>query len=120
VLDPVLLRLAIAAAALLAEPATPAAAPAPAFRVPAAESWVGEDKVRHLGMSFAATTFGYAAARTAGVGDAALPAALAASGLAALGKELHDRRRGGFISAADLAWDALGLLAGYALLRNLQ
>lgn len=119
-LDPALLRLAVATAALLAEPVPPAPALVPAFRVPAAESWVGEDKVRHLGMGFAITTFGYAAVRAAGARDAALPVALAASGLAALGKELHDRRRGGFISAADLAWDALGVLAGYALLRNLE
>jgi uncharacterized protein YfiM (DUF2279 family) len=106
----------------------PAPSPGPAFpvcdscrpvlRLPEPDRWLAADKLQHLTMSFAATSFGFAAARSLGIGDAAAPAAAALALAAGIGKEVADLRAGGAFSLRDLAWDAAGVLAGYALARN--
>jgi uncharacterized protein YfiM (DUF2279 family) len=82
----------------------------------ARDPWFAEDKVRHFFMSFAATSFAYGAARTAGLDHG--PAEVAAGvGAAAAGvwKEFHDRSRGRSFSFPDLAWDGLGIAAALIL-----
>lgn len=82
--------------------------PAPAPRR-APDSWLGGDKAKHflLAGMVQGTAFGVATA--VGVeGRPALVAASLATAVVSVGKEVHDRRRGGRFSARDLAWDALG------------
>ena len=78
-----------------------------------ADAWIAEDKLKHAAMSFAATAFVQAGLRGAGVETGtAVPVAAAIAGFAGIAKEMHDRGKGGTFSARDLAWDALGIIAG--------
>jgi len=97
------------------EPAAVVAPPAPYAR---SDAWFGEDKLRHVAMSFASASFAGVTLRACGVGDAASPAAVAAALAAGLGKELYDVRTGSFFSFRDLAWDVAGALVGYAVVRQ--
>lgn len=94
-------------------PAAPELGAAPR-RVPR-DSWIAEDKARHLIASFVLTAFAFAGANAAGLD---WPDAGAAAGSLAFGggvvKELRDSSRGGPFSGRDLAWNTLGI--GAALL----
>lgn len=79
-----------------------------------------EDKLKHFFMSFAITSVGYGVARIAVDHGAAVAASAAAAALAGIGKELYDARHGGDASAADLAWDALGIGAGTSLVTQVR
>lgn len=80
------------------------------------DPWFAEDKAKHFTMSFAATGFAFGAARSVGLGhDAALITAGAAAVAAGIGKELYDRRTGGFFSMRDMTWNVIGVAAGIAL-----
>jgi uncharacterized protein YfiM (DUF2279 family) len=87
----------------------------------AADPWLSSDKFQHLLLSYAATAFTFAALRTAGAGSSQAVAG-AAAGSFALGvaKEVHDLRRGGVFSVRDLIADAVGIAAGYYLLREVR
>jgi uncharacterized protein YfiM (DUF2279 family) len=86
-----------------------------------ADAWLGSDKFRHFWMSYATSAFAFAGARAAGLdADAALLVSLPVAGAAGIGKEVHDRRRGGIFSVRDLVADALGIGAAYFLLREVR
>lgn len=86
-----------------------------------ADAWLGSDKFVHAGMSWAVAAFAYAGLRLAGAdGDAGLTIALPVAAAAGVGKELHDRRRGGRFSVRDLVADAVGIGAAYFLLREVR
>lgn len=79
------------------------------------DPWVGEDKLQHLALSFAATTFAYGGGRF--VLDPT-PAAWASAGVAlslGLAKEIVDHRAGRGFSLKDLAWDAAGVAVALTL-----
>jgi uncharacterized protein YfiM (DUF2279 family) len=102
--------------------ATPAAAqmqqPVP---IQVTDAWLGSDKFRHAGMSYAVTAFSYAAARGAGAGrDASLQVAVPVAAVAGIGKEIYDRRQGGIFSVRDLVADAVGIGAAVLLLREVR
>jgi uncharacterized protein YfiM (DUF2279 family) len=106
----------------VAAPSTgvPAAAPVIAAPQPA-DLWLGADKFRHAGMSFAITAYGYGAARAAGADrGAALYIALPVAAAAGVGKEIHDHRRGGVFSIRDLVADAVGVAAAWLFLREVR
>ena len=87
----------------------------------AADRWLGEDKFRHAGASWAAMVFTYAAARA--IHDdstAAIAIALPVTAALGLAKEAVDHRRGGPFSARDLAADALGAGAAWLVLRAVR
>jgi uncharacterized protein YfiM (DUF2279 family) len=87
----------------------------------AADPWLSSDKFQHLLLSYAATAFTFAALRTAGAGSSQAVAGAAAGSLAlGVGKEVHDLRRGGVFSVRDLIADAVGIAAGYYLLREVR
>lgn len=89
---------------------TPATTKAPP---PESDRWFAEDKLKHFLMSFAVTSVGYAAARTAGFGHAsALAVGTGAGAAAGVWKEARDRISGGDVSARDLVWDAVGVTVG--------
>jgi uncharacterized protein YfiM (DUF2279 family) len=85
------------------------------------DAWLGADKFQHFGMSFAITAYGFGAARTAGLDTgAALRVALPVAAAAGVGKEIHDRGRGGPFSVRDLVADALGIAAAWLILREVR
>jgi uncharacterized protein YfiM (DUF2279 family) len=86
-----------------------------------ADRWLGEDKFRHAGASWAAMVFTYAAARAVH-DDSRTSIAIALPVTAALGlaKEAVDHRRGGPFSARDLVADALGAGAAWLVLRAVR
>jgi uncharacterized protein YfiM (DUF2279 family) len=87
----------------------------------AGDAWLGADKFQHFWMSFATTAYGFAAARTAGIDTgAALYIAVPVSAAAGVGKEIHDRRRGGIFSVRDLVADGLGIAAAWFILREVR
>lgn len=103
------------AATVLTAPDTSYTVPDTSYTMPPREpdAWIAEDKFRHAATSFAATAFVQAGVRSAGVPtDTAVPIAAAVAGIAGIGKEVHDRMNGGTFSIRDLAWDALGIIAG--------
>lgn len=111
--DPMPVRPSLLAGAVPPEPGGAVA--------PAVDAWIGEDKARHFLMSFGITMMGYGAARAGGAGEAdARLAAAAGSGLAGVGKEIHDLRAGGPFSVRDLAWDAGGIAAAVLVLFNIR
>jgi uncharacterized protein YfiM (DUF2279 family) len=89
-------------------------------QTPREDRWLGQDKFRHFWMSYASTAFSFAAARSVEIDrDVALPLSMGAAAMAGVGKELYDRKHS-FFSPRDLVADALGIAAGYFLLRELR
>jgi uncharacterized protein YfiM (DUF2279 family) len=84
---------------------------------PAADRWVGSDKVQHFFTSAFVQSMSYGALRTSGLGHgAALAGASAATATVGVGKEVRDGRTKGEFSVRDLAWDAAGAGAATLLL----
>jgi uncharacterized protein YfiM (DUF2279 family) len=112
--------LTLAGASIHASPAGddgPARPAPPLHGGPSPDAWLAEDKLRHLGASFAIASFASAGARGLGIGRDGARAVAAGAGLAAgLLKEISDRRRGGGFSLRDLAWDAAGVAAALFVL----
>lgn len=115
--------------------APPAAAtmrqPVPSVRAPMRDlaprpvaeraAWPGEDRFRHVAMSWAVTSFAFAAARSSQQDTGtALAIALPVSAASGLAKELADRRRGGAFSAGDLLADAAGIGLAWLVLREVH
>jgi uncharacterized protein YfiM (DUF2279 family) len=85
------------------------------------DPWLGSDKFRHFLLSYAVTAFTFASLRSGGLrGDDALAGGMAAAAVAGLGKEVHDRRRGGLFSGRDLVADGVGIMTAYFLLREVR
>ncbi len=93
--------------------------PAVAFQA-AGDDWIAEDKLQHFTMSFAATAFAYAGARTALDSDAALISAGVVALAAGIGKEIHDARRGQHFCVRDLVWDAAGVALGIVFAHQIR
>lgn len=94
-------------------------APAPALRPGAV--WPGEDKFRHVAMSWATMVFAYAAVRAADQDDGtALAIAVPLTAAAGIGKEIADRRRGRGFSLRDLVADAAGAGIAWLVLREVR
>lgn len=93
----------------------------PAVMQQADDVWLGEDKFRHAGASWAATVFTYAAVRSVhDDGDTAIAVALPVAAALGLVKEVVDHRRGGPFSGRDLVADALGAGAAWLVLREVR
>jgi uncharacterized protein YfiM (DUF2279 family) len=98
----------------------PAVSRAVAMSPPGEDAWIAEDKLQHFGMSFAATAFAYAGARSMIEPDPALVVAGSAALLAGVAKEIHDVRAGRGFSLKDLAWDAAGVALGLTLAQRIR
>lgn len=72
-----------------------------------ADRWLSADKFQHASMSYAITAFSYGATGSE-------PAALASAAVAAIAKEIYDRK----FSYKDLIWDVVGIAAGYAVIKQ--
>lgn len=87
-------------------------------RTTTADPWIGEDKLRHLALSFAATEMTYGSARFILDHDTAVPVAATTALALGLAKELRDRREGRTFSTRDLVWNVAGVALGVALVRS--
>lgn len=87
---------------------------------PAPDPWLAPDKLQHFGMSFAATSFAYGAARFALDREPATLAAAGAALAAGVGKEIFDLRAGRAFSARDLLWDAAGVAVALTLVDRIR
>jgi uncharacterized protein YfiM (DUF2279 family) len=86
-----------------------------------ADPWLGSDKFRHFLLSYAVTAFTFASLRSGGLrANDALAGGMTAAAMAGLGKEVHDRRRGGLFSGRDLVADGVGIMTAYFLLREVR
>jgi uncharacterized protein YfiM (DUF2279 family) len=95
--------------------------PPPAAVRGGTDAWLGSDKFQHFWLSYATAAFTFAGVRSAsGDSGTALWIALPVAAAAGVGKEVHDRRRGGIFSMRDLVADALGIGAAYFLLREVR
>lgn len=83
------------------------------------DSWFGPDKIKHFFLTAFAQSFVYASARAAGAerGDA-LRASIAAAAAGGVAREIYDARVKGRFSMPDLVWDAGGVIAATAMLRE--
>lgn len=85
------------------------------------DPWIAEDKLQHLGMSAAITTFSYGSARAAGFDRGpALTVSIVAAATAGIAKEIYDRKAGRPFSFKDLFWDALGTAAAVMMLESVR
>jgi uncharacterized protein YfiM (DUF2279 family) len=84
------------------------------------DPWLAQDKARHFAMSFAATAFAYAGARTTLDPDPAAALAGATALAAGIAKELHDARAGRWFSLPDMAWNAAGVALGLAFVHQIR
>jgi uncharacterized protein YfiM (DUF2279 family) len=105
----------------LSHAAPPASMDHPVGALHEGDPWLGSDKFRHFLLSYAVTAFTFASLRSGGLrGDDALAGGMAAAVVAGLGKEVHDRRRGGLFSGRDLVADGVGIMTAYFLLREVR
>ncbi len=90
--------------------------------MPAArESLFGQDKVKHFFIAGFVESVAFAGLRAVGTSHRpALGGAVAAAGVASLGRELNDRRTKGTFSLPDLVWDAFGAGAAILVLAKTQ
>ena len=83
------------------------------------DTWLGVDKLKHFFVSAFVQSVTYSATRATGVAHGtSLAAASAATAAFGVGREIHDRRKKGLFSVADLAWDAAGAGAATVVLRK--
>lgn len=86
---------------------------------PAADAWLGRDKVQHFFTSAFVQSLAYGTLRGTGISHgAALAGASAATAAVGVGKELHDRKTKGDFSGRDLVWDAAGAASMTLLLAH--
>jgi uncharacterized protein YfiM (DUF2279 family) len=78
---------------------------------PEGDAWLGPDKFKHAAMTYAITTYTFAATDSE-------PAAVATGALSGILKEIYDRRRGSLFSVRDLVWDAAGIALGYVVVKQ--
>lgn len=89
---------------------------------PPRDRWFGEDKLRHFFASFVVTSITASAARAAGMdAQASMWAGAGAGAGVGVMKEVHDlATRRGTPSLRDLTWDVAGIVAGSAVVRQVQ
>jgi putative lipoprotein len=81
----------------------------------------GRDKALHLTVSASLTVGGYTVLHALDIDDSlALPVSVFAALGVGVGKELFDSVDGGQFSAADLAWDMLGITSGVLLVAAIR
>lgn len=106
------LQMAVAAPALADTTfRTLALSPSRPLALQEGDAWLGADKFKHAGMSYAITAFSFAATDSE-------QAAIASGAVAGILKEILDRRRGALFSVRDLIWDAAGIALGYAVIKQ--
>ena len=81
------------------------------------DRWFAPDKIKHFFLAAFVQSVSYSALRVADVEhSAAVAGASGITALAALGKELYDRRTESGFSPRDLVWDAAGASGATLLL----
>jgi putative lipoprotein len=86
----------------------------------ARDSWFGIDKIKHFFMSAFVESVSYSVLQAANVKRRpALGAAIGVAAAVGVAREIHDKRTPGkWFSYQDLTWDALGMVAGAAVVTH--
>ena len=88
---------------------------------PPGDAWFGRDKVKHFLVSAFTQSVAYSALQAAGSDRTpALVGATAVTLTVGVGKELVDRRSGGWASGRDIAWNLAGAGAASVVLVNTE
>ena len=87
----------------------------PEMRTVISDPWFGQDKILHFSAGFAipGLTYHFYVCRLNRDENRGKVYAVSLTALLALGKEIYDKQTKGHFSWKDLAWDGLGLAAGY-------
>jgi uncharacterized protein YfiM (DUF2279 family) len=112
----ILFALAIAASIVVVPAALAAQSPAKPR-----DSILGVDKVKHFFISGFVESMTFAGLQAAGANRSpARTAAISATAIVSLGREIHDRKTKGLFSFRDLLWDTIGATAGLILINKTQ
>lgn len=85
------------------------------------DSIIGVDKVKHFFISGFVESMTFAGLQAAGANRSpARTAAISATAIVSLGREIHDRKTKGLFSVRDLLWDTIGATAGILLINKTQ
>jgi uncharacterized protein YfiM (DUF2279 family) len=86
---------------------------------PPRDNWFSADKLQHFFSSAFVQSMAYGTLRGIGVQHGtALAGASVTTAVVGVGKEIHDARTGGDVSARDLVWDAAGAASVSVLLQH--
>lgn len=85
------------------------------------DSIIGVDKVKHFFIAGFVETMTFASLRAAGANRSpARAAAISATAIVSVGREIHDRRTKGLFSVRDLLWDTIGASAALLVINKAQ
>jgi uncharacterized protein YfiM (DUF2279 family) len=85
------------------------------------DSIIGVDKVKHFFIAGFVESMAFAGLQAAGANRSpARTAAISATAIVSVGREIHDRRTKGLFSVRDLIWDTIGASAALLLINKTQ
>lgn len=85
------------------------------------DSIIGVDKVKHFFIAGFVESMTFAGLQAAGANRSpARTAAISATAIVSIGREIHDRKTKGLFSVRDLLWDTIGATAGILLINKTQ
>ncbi len=97
------------------------AAPLEAQKAKPSDPVFGVDKVKHFFIAGFVESMSFAGLQAAGSSrSTAKTAALAATAVVSVAREVHDKKKKGLFSIRDLAWDAIGASAAILVLNKTQ
>jgi hypothetical protein len=97
------------------------AAPLHAQKPKPADPIFGVDKVKHFFIAGFVESMSFAGMQATGSNrSTARVAALSATAIVSVGREIHDKKTKGLFSIRDLAWDAIGASAALLVLNKTQ
>jgi uncharacterized protein YfiM (DUF2279 family) len=85
------------------------------------DSIIGVDKVKHFFIAGFVESMTFAGLQAAGANRSpARTAAISATAIVSIGREIHDRRTKGLFSVRDLLWDTIGASAALLVINKTQ
>jgi len=82
---------------------------------------IGVDKVKHFFIAGFVESMSFAGMQAAGSSrSTARTAAISATAIVSVAREIHDKKKKGLFSVRDLAWDAIGASAALLVLNKTQ
>lgn len=85
------------------------------------DSIIGVDKVKHFFIAGFVESMTFASLQAAGANRLpARTAAISATAIVSVAREIHDRKTKGLFSVRDLLWDSIGATAGILLINKTQ
>ena len=113
------IRYALASAALIS--LMPGVLRAQSATPKRSDSIIGVDKVKHFFIAGFVESMTFASLQAAGASRSpARSAAISATAIVSVAREIHDRKTKGLFSVRDLVWDTIGATAGILLINKTQ